>query len=213
MELFCSLSLLFSIYYEIWTNKQKLDIGFGLQILNIIRPKNTMRTSLLLTEVLIFNSYLTTWRLNHQLLLYLMFSVNSRHHLDDILPVWCIDVLAHGPPETLCLCLVSLLSNPSMATAQCISLKWKYFCEMSVTCWYSLHCPHYACRVTFHIFRLLPDMSSAPGAAAGAAAAAAAVASPPVDSGRSTQYNIPKHTVPGQSRMSHSHRSIRAKKG
>lgn len=33
--------------------------------------------------------------------------------------------------------------------------------------------------------RVLPDMSSAPGAAGAAGAAAAAVASPPVDSGRS----------------------------
>lgn len=65
--------------------------------------------------------------------------------------------------------------------------KWKYLHEMSVTCWYDLHCTHLheSWQMLF-----LPDMSSAPGAAG---AAAAATVSPPVDSGRSTQYK-PNHT-------------------
>lgn len=76
-------------------------------------------------------------------------------------------------------------------------------CNMSI-------CPP-ACSVALHISELLPDMSSAPGAA-GAAAAAAAGASPPVDSGRSIKY-IPNRTVPGQRGPRHFHRSMRAKKG
>lgn len=72
--------------------------------------------------------------------------------------------------------------------------------------------PHTLCMQS-GIWHFLPDMSSAPGAAGAAAAATAAVASPPVDSGRSIPKKIPNRTVPGQSRFSHSHRSIGAKKG
>lgn len=73
----------------------------------------------------------------------------------------------------------------------------------------SVHPP--ACRAALHISEVLPDMSSAPGAA-GAAAAAAAGASPPVDSDRSTK-NTPSRTAPGQSGPMRFHRSMRAKKG
>jgi len=110
------------------------------------------------------------------------------------------------------LCSVSPLCNPSMATAQCVreyqhmKICCRHFTPQKMSVNPSLFMQNYLCTCWF----FLPDMSSAPGAAG---AAAAAVASPPVDSGRSNQ-NVPYHTTPGQRRlMSHSHRSIRAKKG
>lgn len=63
--------------------------------------------------------------------------------------------------------------------------------------------------MALHIL-FLPDISSAPGAAG--AAAATAGASPPVDSDRSAPKTSDR-TMPCQSRGSHFHRSIKAKKG